>query len=60
MQSGIFGLGSAALLGGGGVSGLYDLGKSLGGLFSNSGAGAGGSAIDYSNQLGDPGNFFGV
>ena len=35
MQSGIFGLGSAALLGGGGVSGLYDLGKSLGGLFSN-------------------------
>ena len=60
MQSGIFGLGSAALLGGGGVNGLYDLGKSLGGLFSNSGAGAGGSAIDYADQLGSSGNFFGV
>ena len=37
MQSGIFGLGSAALLGGGGVSGLYNLGNSIGSLFGNSG-----------------------
>ena len=57
MQSGIFGLGSAALLGSGG---LYDLGSTIGGLFGNSGAGAGGSAIDYASQLGDPGNYLGV
>ena len=57
MQSGIFGLGSAALLGSGG---LYDLGQTIGGLFGNSGAGAGGSAIDYASQLGDPGNYLGV
>lgn len=61
MQSGIFGLGSAALLGSGG---LYDLGRTIGGLFSNGFSpninGAGGSAIDYANQLGDPGNYFGV
>ena len=67
MQSGLYGLGSSALLGGGGLSGL---GSSISGGanwlnnlingFSPNVNGAGGSAIDYASQLSDPGNALGV
>ena len=67
MQSGLYGLGSSALLGGGGLSGL---GSSISGGanwlnnlingFSPNVNGAGGSAIDYASQLGNPGNALGV
>jgi len=67
MQSGLYGLGASAILGGGGltnigsnlISGGTNLYNSIFG-FSPNANGAGGSAIDYASQLGDPGNYLGV
>jgi hypothetical protein len=67
MQSGLYGLGASALLGGGGLTGLGNtisggaswLNNLING-FSPNANGAGGSAIDYASQLSDPGNALGV
>ena len=66
MQSGLYGLGSSAILGAGGlgnlgtsaINGLTSLGNFFG--YQPNISGAGGSAIDYASQLGDPGNYLGV
>ena len=66
MQSGLYGLGASAILGGGGlanlgssvINGIGSLGNFFG--YQPNISGAGGSAIDYASQLGDPGNYLGV
>jgi hypothetical protein len=85
LQNGLFGLGSSAILGAGGIGnlgssilggattlgGLLGLGSSaapglgqttnwLGQVVTDPTYGQGGSALDFANQLGDPGNLLGI
>ena len=83
LQNGLFGLGSSAILGAGGLGnlgasvlngattlgGLLGLGaspglgqttNSLGQVVTDPTYGQGGSALDFANQLGDPGNALGM